>query len=246
VAIITFDHWLIFSVLSFCVDTFAPPLGKLLKSDLLWILNLLLIFTKKVWPRLVFRFSAMWMWLNWKVGWKVTLMERMLRRMWLAKNAKTGDDWWSWKFEEAAILPLLFPCLLFVCFCGVLLFAGYELRCVALHVSMAFKLGFGDGMCFSWFLQLCDGNASILLHGRWGGSWGWKINGWQRRKLSTLILLFVIVIVTRSGCWPTINLSIQNLPHKASNVLKCATKSDGDATSQNSSLTQRMSMNIAF
>jgi hypothetical protein len=33
---------------------------------------------------------------------------------------------------------------LFIDFCGVLLFVGYELWCIALHVSMAF----GTNLCF--------------------------------------------------------------------------------------------------
>ncbi len=32
-------------------------------------------------------------------------------------------------------------------------------------------------------------------------------------------------------CQPTIDLFVQNMPHKASNVLECATRSDADVTS---------------
>jgi hypothetical protein len=37
---------------------------------------------------------------------------------------------------------------------------------------------FGDGAWFSWFFsRLCDGDASMLLQGRWGDSYERKING---------------------------------------------------------------------
>jgi hypothetical protein len=49
------------------------------------------------------------------------------------------------------------------------LFASYELWFIILHVLMMFKLGFGDGVWFSFFLLLCDGNAFVLIQGKWSG-----------------------------------------------------------------------------
>jgi hypothetical protein len=70
-------------------------------------------------------------------------------------------------FEEAANPILLFFFLF--CFWVVLLFVGYELWFVALHVLMVFKLSFGDEAWLSLFLMLCDGDALMLLKGRWSG-----------------------------------------------------------------------------
>jgi hypothetical protein len=67
-------------------------------------------------------------------------------------------------FEEAAN-----PFLLFFCFWVVLLFVGYELWFVAFHLLMVFILGFGDEAWLSLFFMLCDGDASMLLQGRWNG-----------------------------------------------------------------------------
>ncbi len=79
-----------------------------------------------------FFFLCVWISPNWKVGWGITLMDELLCRVWLvesAKSAKSGDCWWSWEFEEAAI-----PFLSFFFFFGVLLFTCYELWCVVFHV----------------------------------------------------------------------------------------------------------------
>jgi len=39
----------------------------------------------------------------------------------------------------------------------------------ALHVLMVVRLGFGDDAWLLLFFLLCDGNASMLLQGRWSG-----------------------------------------------------------------------------
>lgn len=61
-----------------------------------------------LWCGPMFTFSLVWIWPDWKVGWEITLMDEMLHIKWLAKSAKSGDNWWSWKFEEIVIIHLLF------------------------------------------------------------------------------------------------------------------------------------------
>lgn len=45
-----------------------------------------------VWHGHVFGFFTIWIWPNWKVEWKVTLMNEMFCIMWLAKNCQK----WRW------------------------------------------------------------------------------------------------------------------------------------------------------
>jgi hypothetical protein len=72
-------------------------------------------------------------------------------------------------YELWFVLLIYFILFFKFCFWVVLLFVGYEFWFVSLHVLMVFKLGFGDETWLSLFLMLCNGDASMLLQGRWSG-----------------------------------------------------------------------------